>query len=336
MTELLLKNKKLINKDLIIEFKYNNEIFDNQINDLIKTFKKYYNTSEISKDDKEYLFNCIRDKKGILEFYENVINNFMILIEYLNNIKKEEKDNNDIKSDSIIYQVLKDIEDSLFPEFLAIFKEREELKVNKTCEIFIFVVRLMFSDIKDEIKKYQEQDESKTEKDSKEQLDEKKLEKLNLYFIKKDIVIGKGDLENAIKLFISLVLFREKDKENKIKLNRKNLFDYLKSPDLWDDDIYDKKKEKFKENLSELSLLKIQINQTLWLYNYLVGKKENDEYKEMENNLSNNNDVPAPEPLVDDQKNLGAGEDTDSENDDDDDDNDSNPEEESDKDEPDR
>ena len=44
-------------------------------------------------------------------------------------------------------------------------------------------------------------------------------------------------MENAIKLFIALVLFREKDKENKIKSNRKNLIDYLKTPDLWDEKI---------------------------------------------------------------------------------------------------
>ena len=58
------------------------------------------------------------------------------------------------------------------------------------------------------------------------------------------------DLENAIRLFVTLVLFRETDKENKIKLNRKNVFDYLKQPDFWKNEVY--KNEKFLENLDKL------------------------------------------------------------------------------------
>ena len=46
MTELLLKNKKLLNCDLIL-FKYNDEIFSNEINDLITNFESKYNTSDI-------------------------------------------------------------------------------------------------------------------------------------------------------------------------------------------------------------------------------------------------------------------------------------------------
>ena len=48
MTELLLKNKKLINEDIIIEFSYNNEIFTNEINDEITSFNFNYKTNEIN------------------------------------------------------------------------------------------------------------------------------------------------------------------------------------------------------------------------------------------------------------------------------------------------
>ena len=292
MTDLLLKNKKLINKDLIIEFSYNNEIFDNQVNDLITTFKKNYNITDISKDDKEHLFNCVKDHKENLEFYEIIINNLIILIEHLNDIKREEKDNNDIKSDTIIYEVLTTIENSISPDFLKIFDKKNELNVSKIPEILNYFIKLIFKDIKEDIKKYQEQQEQKQNKAGKDE-DKTILSQLNTYFDKKDIIIGKDDLENAIRLFITLVLFREKDKENKIKLNQKNLIDYLKSPDLWDDKIY--KNEKFKENLDDLKQIKIQINQTLWLYNYLIENKEIDEYKEIERNLMKNDD-PAPNP----------------------------------------
>ena len=77
-------------------------------------------------------------------------------------------------------------------------------------------------------------------------------------------------MENAIRLFITLVLFRENDKENKIKLNRKNIIDYLKHSDLWNSEIF--KDEKFDENLDELKLCNIQINNIMLLYDFLVEK----------------------------------------------------------------
>jgi hypothetical protein len=42
ITDLLFKNKKLIKEDLIIEFSYNNEIFEIQVNDLIYTNLNIY------------------------------------------------------------------------------------------------------------------------------------------------------------------------------------------------------------------------------------------------------------------------------------------------------
>lgn len=70
--------------------------------------------------------------------------------------------------------------------------------------------------------------------------------------MEKKKTIRKVDLENAIRIFVSVVLFREKDKKNKIKLNCKNIFDYFKSPVLWDNKVY--KNKKFIENLNELKL----------------------------------------------------------------------------------
>ena len=302
MTELLLKNKKLLNEDLIIDFSYNNEIFDNQVNDLIITFKRNYNCIDTSLDDKKYLYSCVKENKENLEIYEDIINNFITLIEHLNNIKKEE--NNEIGSETKISQVLKDIDDRISSDFKKIFEDRKELTLNKTSDIFDYYLKLIFVDIKNEIIKYQEKQEQKGTIPENQNI-ENKLEdakkKLDEYYKKEDIIIGKEELENAIRRFISLVLFREKDKENKIKSNSKNLIDYLKSPDLWDENIY--KKEKFNENLNDLKILKIQVNQILWLYNYLVGNKEIDEFKIMEETIKEGNQ-PAPEPPIDEQNNA--------------------------------
>ena len=312
MTDLLLKNKKLLNKDLIIDFSYNNEIFDYQLNDMLITFQAEYNTRDtsISMDDKKYFYNYVKDNKN-LEKYEDTINNFITLIEFLNNSKKEE--NCEFRGDSLISQAIAAIDDSISADFKEIFEEKTELTVSKLSELFDYYLRLIFVDIKNEMMKYQEEKEQKGQKEENEEketeeqkvtkpkeiisnLDEKITAQLDEYYKKKDIIIGKEELENAIRLFITLVLFREKDKENKIKLNRKNLIDYLKSPDLWDIKVY--KNENFHPNLNELKLIKIQINQTILLFNYLTGGKEIDEFKIMEENIKEENQTAAELPPI--------------------------------------
>ena len=265
ITELLLKNKKLLNEDLIIDFSYNNTIFDNHSTDLIITFKKSYKTKDISSEDKESINNFIKDNKGNLNKYKDIINDFMFLIEYLNNNKPDKRDK------TLIYEVLQNKNiNNVTKDFLIIFNKKKKLTVNKLSELFNYYLQLIFTDIKEEIKNYQEKREIETEAEN--QLDERSIKQLKEYYKKEKNLISKGDLENAIRLFITLVLFREKDKENKIKLNRKNVIDFLKSPDLWSNKIY--QHEKFNENLDELKSCDIPINKILWLYNYLIAKEK--------------------------------------------------------------
>ena len=83
---------------------------------------------------------------------------------------------------------------------------------------------------------------------------------------------------------MTLILFREEDKENKVKQNSKNIFNYLKARDLWDMNIYND--DKFNENINKLQNINFQINQILWLYNYLINNKEDDFFfKEVEENI---------------------------------------------------
>ena len=266
MTELLLKNRKLINEDLIIEFSYNNEIFNNEINDLITTFKISYKTKTISIKDKVIFYSFVKNNEGNLDKYKDIIDDFMTLMQYLNSLKKKDK-NNDVSEKSIIYDVIKNnIGDNVNSDFLSLFEDKKQLTVNKTYEIFNYYLLLIFKYAKDEIEKFQIQNEIE-----KNQLNEKTIQQLDNYYSKENILINKKSFANAIRLFITLVLFRESEKE-KIKSNRKDLVDYLKSRDLWDNKIYND--EKFNENLNELKLCNIKINQTLWLYNYLSGNEE--------------------------------------------------------------
>ena len=300
MTNLLLKNKKLLNNELI-GVCYNNEVFSNEINDLICNFKFGDMKVNLGIDDKVIFYKYIIDNDGNDKKYIIIINNFIALIEYLNKIK----DNNEINENTKICEIIEN-KKNISEEFQEIFKNKNDkekdsndkekndkdnndLIVNKIPIMFDYYLKLIFKYIKKDIEKYQEKKEEK-EKDKKEgdnkkendnekekpkfNLDKKLIEKLDEIFEKKDMIINKESLATAIRLFISLVLYREeeKDKDKKIKLNRKNIIEYLKSKDLWEANIYNN--GKFEENLEKIKSLNIKIKEILWFYYYLIGNKD--------------------------------------------------------------
>ena len=125
-----------------------------------------------------------------------------------------------------------------------------------------------------------------------EKLNEKSKEKINNYYKKNNSIINKKDLSNAIRLFITLSLFQEEDKENKIKKNKNNIMTYLNSPDLWKNEIYYDKN--FQQNLNELKFMDIKINQSISLYEFLGGDIEEnffeDDIKDNKDEENNNYD----------------------------------------------
>ena len=121
---------------------------------------------------------------------------------------------------------------------------------------------MIYEDIKSEIKRYQKS------------LDEKTIEEIKKVGLQENI-IDKKSLAHAIRIFISLVLFLEEDKEMKIKSNLNNVMNYLKSVDLWDKNIYEN--GDFNSNLNKLKLLNVHINQIIYLYDNL-GKDIEDNY----------------------------------------------------------
>ena len=135
--------------------------------------------------------------------------------------------------------------------------------VSKITNIFTIFLELIFKYVKKDIAKYQE---------------ENKEEKMAYNFDDKDMIIKKSNLASAIRLFITLVLYREedKDKEEKIKNNKKNIIDYLKNKDLWKSTFYDNEtnKLKFEGDLSKLKDLNIKVKEILYFYNYLIGNKD--------------------------------------------------------------
>ena len=263
MTDLLLKNRKLLN-GVIIEFSYNNnEIFSSEVKDLITSFINNYNNREIVLDDK-------KDKKILDKFFKEkeinknkckyLIKDFITLLEYLNDLKAEKKDTY-ITEESNISKVLELLKDNVSKDFSTIFKNKKnDISIKKAVEIFKYFLQSIFKYVKEEIKIYQEEIEDEMEDlddEVKKELEEKKL-KLDEYY-NKEPLITKQDLSFALQLFMTLVLFREKDKNNKIKLNTHNIINYLQEPDFWDNKIY--QNEKFHKNLYELHH---------YIYNYFL------------------------------------------------------------------
>ena len=289
MTDSLLKNKKLLN-DVLIGFTYNNEVFKYEINDLISNFK--YGKVNMTIDDKLEIYQFINKNDGNNEKYRNIINNFITLIEYLNKMHKEQNDK--INEKTKIFEIVENSK-NLPEEFKNIFKNKNDLTVNKITNIFDYYLMLIFKYVKKDIEKYQvkaevnkneneikneiksDKKENKKEKNEEEKpkyyLDKAIIEKLNEIY-KNGMIITKDTLASAIRIFISLVLYREeeKNKDRKIKLNRKNIIEYLKIRDLWELKIY--KDEKFEDNLTKIKELNIKINEILCFYYYLTDNKD--------------------------------------------------------------
>lgn len=114
----------------------------------------------------------------------------------------------------------------------------------------------------------------------KRDLNEESKNIINDYFQKsKSHLISKKDFARAIRLFTTLVLFLEEDKENKIKNNHNNVVIYLKASDLWNKDIYED--QDFNKNINELILINAPINQIISLYEYLGKDIENDYFEDI-------------------------------------------------------
>ena len=72
MTDLLLKNKKLLN-ETINEFIYSNEVFTNQITDVITLFESNYLIAKINIDDKVIIFKFYKENENNLYLHKKYI-----------------------------------------------------------------------------------------------------------------------------------------------------------------------------------------------------------------------------------------------------------------------
>ena len=279
MTNSFLKNKKLLNDDLI-GFNFDNEVFSIELNDVISNFK--YDRININIDDKVIIYDFVTQNKENNSKYKEIINNFISLIEYLNE-RNNEKDKTINESTKICdIKIVKNLE-NISKDFKEIFAGEEQknknsssnLNVNKLINIFEYYLKLIFKYVKKDIEKYLEKKTKRETENGKMYYLGEKLNNSLEEILKNNKIIQKEDLITAIRLFITLILFREKDNEKgtKIKFNKKNIVEYLESKDLWDSSICNNT-TRFKEDLSKIKELNIKIKDVLYLYYDLIDTKD--------------------------------------------------------------
>ena len=269
MTSYLLNNKNRLN-DNISEFIFNKEIFNNKISDFITEIQKKYNIN-INIDDKVAIYKFYNENKNNIPIYINIIQDFKSLLKALN-----DNNNIDITEETKISEAIDKLKNNLEkPDLLRkMFEGNDNLKIGKIYSIFHFYLKVIYHDISETIKNYQIE------------LDDKSKKLLKDYYIKNTKnLINQKSFASALRLFISLILLPEEDKDNKIQKNNNNVINYLNAPDLWPKDIFIN--QNFEKNLNELRFIDAKICQIAYLYDALEKDINEEEFKEVINIIEN-------------------------------------------------
>ncbi len=123
MANILLKNKKILNDDLI-GFNFNNEVFSNEKTDLISNFE--YEKNPININDKEVIYAFVEDNAGNNELCKKIINNFITLIEYLNKASKEQNNKINERTKICDVEIVKNLK-NISKDFKEIFLDKQKI-----------------------------------------------------------------------------------------------------------------------------------------------------------------------------------------------------------------
>ena len=268
MTELLLKNKKLLN-DNIIQFVYINEDLNFNNSDVIFKYNETPGIQPITLDDKIVLYEFYDNHHEDINLFINIIHDFIQLMMFINNNRNDNKIKDKISGKKEISNVFEFLDDKIFEEsdeFKSIFENNKNLTINKISNLFVFYLRLIFyTKIKDEFVNYQ----------ISEKIEDKKENKIKKYFTNDKLLINQEAFRSAIRLLITLYLYIENNKEEKIKKNNNNLAKYLNLKDIWVNTRMEKKE--FKEELKDIKKLNIKLNEIIHVYNLINNDKDDDE-----------------------------------------------------------
>ena len=130
----LIKNKKLLDDDNINNINYNNDLFSNEVTNCISLFNKNYTCKNIDYDNKISIYKFYMENKNNIPLCKDMIHDFITLIKFLND--NNEGNDNDIKEESKIYEVINKIKDRISYKFIKIFENKDDLTIDKTTSIF--------------------------------------------------------------------------------------------------------------------------------------------------------------------------------------------------------
>ena len=267
LKEKLLKNKKLINDEIFV-FNFLNEDLNFKDKDICTKFKEKFNEEELSINDKIILYNYFEENKGNTNLHLKLLDEFVFLIKYCTeNIDKITE-----PSQTQIYKLLEEIE-FVSKDFKEIFKDKNNLTINKLLIIYEYYQILCFNKVKEELNKYQEKI---TDKELINSIDNFIKNNLNNEKIK-------NALENALRKFIISFLVQIKEKEKKIKQNKNNIKNYLEIEDLWNKNFY--KNKEFYQEIKKLQVLGIQINNIIPFYDKCFKKTHKNFLDDVKNEL---------------------------------------------------
>ena len=276
VTDLLLKNKKILN-DTIISFVYKNEdlIFENS--NAISIFNNNQTAENIDINDKVILYEFYNEHYEDTNLLVQIVEDFIQLIIFLNNNRNNNKLTDKISGSNEISNIFDHMEQNISDEFKEIFEGKKNLTINKIVNLLEYYIRIIFvNSIKKEFEEFQEKN-----------LKEKKIENIKKYFNNDKLLINQNIFRNTIRLLITIFLNKIEEKDEKIKNNTNNIANYLDIKDIWID--ISTKKSEYKEELKKIKNLKIQINQILEVYDLLNNPDDDDEkyfknvIKEIEN-----------------------------------------------------
>ena len=267
MTEELLKGKKLFNNN-VNDIIYKNEDLTFENTNILSMLKKEL-SEEISLNDKVALYKYYNENKENINLFNDFINDFITIIIFLNNNFVNKKSINlKLEKSSKIYECNIYLNDRVSDNFKNFF-DKKDITISKLVNLFEFYLIIIFEIIKNELSKYCIE---------VEEINRENLRK----YLEKEHNITKEDLINAFRLFISIFLYKVKDKDNKIKNNFNNVGKYMNIPDIWNYNIY-QDKENFNYEIKEIINMNFQINQIIPLYELLdenIEKKYFSEIKE--------------------------------------------------------
>ena len=304
MTDKFLRNKKLFN-DKIMDFIYKFDFTIEDNDNIINKFNQLYMTKQICVNEKLYLDKFYKSNQENIILQKTLINDFKSLLNHLIAIKEKESNINEKKKDiekTKIIEILKNSKNKeISDDFIKMF-EKSEFTIDKIGNIFEYYLMLIFPSLIKEIKKYQIE------------IDDKKKKLIKLHNEQKDILIKKEIFALSTRLFISLVLFNEENKEKTIKENMNNIINYYsKSPDIWNSEfmgtreIFTFQNDKFKLELEEIKQLDIKINQIVNMQE-LIGNSFDEKYfKDLREEIEKNK-------RKEEEQKIGAMEETRNEN----------------------